>query len=244
MNPFSPNTFDDWTRSGHQASGWPQPDRQRGRNGGRGKPKNKDQSGMSGGTGDDASPVTTPGTTTAYAVQDPAAWMRSNMAAAGLSGVNDATNYGRFLNDAIVQPFVAGWDEWKASHPTSTQDFWDYARGSGMGLPDAVTGGPPPAPGAEAPQPMGFNAFVQQETGKGKQQLGRHGRRRLHNAYDAYVTDFQAPKQPTPPSAVAPAGFKDFNTWLQDRIDSYTPQQQGRFDAGKRPGSIRVNLFA
>ena len=200
-------------------------------------------------TGGGVSPGVTPGTTTAFAIQDPAAWARSNMVAAGYGAVNAATPYGEFLQTAVVQPFVSGWQEWKASHPTtSDQDFWNYARGTGQGLPDAVTGGPPAAPGgAPAPEVMGFNAFTNQQTGKGPGQFNKGRRNRLRTQYDAYV----AAQQPAPtgppqadPATLAPQDWAAYRAYMQNEIDKYTPQQQGRYDQGKRPGSIRTNLFS
>lgn len=222
-------------------------DRQRNRNRNRNRGRGNGLAGGTGATGGGAtSPGTTPGTTTAFAIQDPGAWARSNMVAAGMSAVNSATPYGEFLNSAVVQPFVSGWQEWKASHPTtSDQDFWNYARGTGQGLPDAVTGGPPAAPGAAAPEVMGFNAFTQQETGKGPKQFNKHRRNRLRGQYDTYVAGQQPTGTPQAvPSTLAPADWAAYQAYMQNEIDKYTPQQQGRYDQGKRPGSIRTNLFS
>ena len=168
------------------------------------------------------------------------------MVAAGMP-VNDATAYGRFQQDAIVSPFVSGWQEWKASHPTtSDQDFWNYARGTGMGLPEPVTGGPP-ADGTAGTDPMAFNAFVKQETGKGKNQLNKGRKERLRTRYDDYLANQQTVTNPNPqvvPGTLSPEQWTAFNAWAQNERDKYTLQQQGRFDAGKQPGSIRLNLFS
>ncbi len=225
-------------------------DRQRNRNRNKNRNKGNGQAGGTGaaGGGGGTSPGVTPGTTTAFAIQDPGAWARANMGAAGLGAVNDATPYGEFLNSAVVQPFVSGWQEWKASHPTtSDQDFWNYAKGTGQGLPDAVTGGPPADPNAAAPEVMGFNAFTRQETGKGPKQFNKGRRNRLHNRYDTYVAGQQPATTGTPqavPSTLAPQDWAAYRASLQNTIDSYTPFQQGRADQGKRPGSIRVNNFS
>ncbi len=218
----------------------------RGNNRGGSKPKRKPSGPGAGpgGGGGGVSPPTTPGTTTAFAVQDPAAWMRANMVAAGMP-VNDATAYGRFQQDAIVSPFVAGWQEWKATNPAANdQDFWDYAQGTGMGLPETITGGPPAEPGA-ATSPMAFNAFVRDQTGKGKGQLGKNRRQRLKTAYGTYVDEFAAPaaNPQTQPGTLSPQQWQQFQAYAQNTRDKYTLQQQGRFDQGKQPGSIRINLF-
>lgn len=220
-------------------------DRQRNRNRNRGKGNGAAAPAATGATGTTA---TTPGVTTAFAIQDPGAWARANMAAAGFGAVNAATPYGEFLGQAVVQPFVSGWQEWKASHPTtSDQDFWNYAKGTGQGLPDAVTGGPPADPNAPAPEVMGFNAFVKQETGKGKKNLNQHRRNRMRGQYDTYVTEQQPAATGTPqvvPGTLAPQEWANYRASLQNTIDAYTPFQQGRYDQGKRPGSIRTNLFS
>lgn len=200
----------------------------------------------------------TPGTTTQFAVQDPAAWMRNAMGQANFAP-NDATAYGRFLNEAIVTPFVSGWNEWVATHPTDVEnDFWDYAQSTGMGLPPGYTGGvgppaqnpaggPPPlmrpiggAPGgnafasgnAPAPALMDFQQFQQMGGGANPQPLQKR---------------LGASPPTRPPLAIGPAPAMDwnqFNAYMQNEIDKYTPQQQGRYDPGKRAGSIRWNTFS
>lgn len=222
------------------------PARERDRQRNRGNTRNRGGgSGLSQSAGNGVSPPTTPGTTTAFAIQDPAAWARSNIAAAGFGAVNDPTEYGAFLQSAVVQPFVAGWQQWQATHPSVTdQNFWDYAKGTNSGLPDAVTGGPPAAPGS-TPEVMSFNAFSQQQTGKNKNQLGKHRRNRIHSAYDEYVAGQQPTGTPQAvPSTLSPEQWAAYRATLQNTIDAFTPQQQGRFDSAKRPGSIRTNLFS
>jgi hypothetical protein len=205
--------------------------------------------------------------TTAFAVQDPAAYLRGQMEQAGYAP-NAATDYGRFLNDAIVNPFVSGWDEWKANNgATSDQDFFNFVGNRGMGLNPGQGAAPATnafgggsgvqinQEGAIAPPPMSFDDYVRQQTGQGVNQLNPNRRQRLREQFQAsgggapgVQINQQGNIPPTPaaftPAAPSPQNLLDFNAWLTNEVDKYTPMQQGRYDAGKRPGSIRYNLFS
>lgn len=206
--------------------------------------------------------TTDQGTTTAFAIQDPAAWLRAAMMQAGYlpSGTR---NVDRFVNEAVVTPFVAGWNEWKAAHPTtSDQDFWNYVASRNMGLPQDYAGGEPASTGdsdvqtenafggastatsgqpSPAETPLNFQQWLKQEKGINRKQrkgLNKGRRKRLRTQY----ADFVGGTDDTTPT-LGEMDFSRFQTWLQGQMDRYTPQQQGVYDAGKRPSSTRYNYF-
>lgn len=70
---------------------------------------------------------------------DPGAWLRGQMTQAGFD-VNAVGPYATFLNSAVIDPFVAGWDTYQTTNTGRNVTIGDYIASQGWGTPQPTNG--------------------------------------------------------------------------------------------------------
>jgi hypothetical protein len=209
--------------------------------GGGNKPKKKQKPGQA----DDAAAATTP---PPLDPDDPQAWIRGQLANLGYAPEGDL---GSFLDTRVINPFVSGYDSWKALNTTGT--FQDYIAQQYL-------------------QPGGLGAYVQgleaeympmAASDPGAWMMGKmraaginlSGKDDAFNGYlnDQIVSPFTQ-RWAEYQAAVPDAGFGNFvthhrqpwgdinsptwNAYLQQQLSQYTP-----YSAGKERGGTRWSVY-
>jgi hypothetical protein len=182
----------------------------------RGGKKKKRPSGLGpapGGTAD-----VTDGENSTFAVADPQSYLRGMLQQAGFDPYQNNA-YGTFLNDMVAQ-WEAGWNQFQTQAGNATKNLYDYLASKGLGT---MT---PGGPGAV----QSYQEWVAQ---KGRKKVKK--KKKLKGAYQTYV-DTQAPDPSFTPAA-------NLANQVTTAFNAYSPQELGLYDAGKRPGSVRWNIF-
>lgn len=199
------------------------------------KPKRPKGRGGGGGAADQSGAVTTDtGDLTGMTVA-PDAWMKGQLTAAGYTP-DGGRPFDQFVQNTIVDPFVSGWDTYQTNPANTNKTIADYVATQGYGLAPTPVATTNTTAGTDLPT---FQEFVQTQTGKSPGKLNKGRKNRLREQFA------QQPGQPGATTTVnnPTANLAAFNAFVQGKLDQYSLQQKGIYDAGKDKGGVRWNVF-